>query len=148
MSDGYQSSIPLNTTSSHFTLSQCSSNPVRLTSLSIGLATLAPNKMRSNAYTIESIRHMERHILRCDDTLVVSDTNIFVGHLMSNDLLLVVDASQHMVSTSFRLRASCISSSNLRHKTPYSHQNSCPLGIAVAVFSYATWKHFDPWLAL
>jgi hypothetical protein len=32
--------------------------------------------MRSNAYTIESLRHMQRHILRYDNTSVVSDTNI------------------------------------------------------------------------
>jgi hypothetical protein len=32
--------------------------------------------MRSNAYKIESIRHMERHILRYDDTSVVSVANI------------------------------------------------------------------------
>src|SRR5262245_27597983 len=67
--DGYQSSTLLNTTSSH------SVQIRRRLAMSNSLATLAPDKMRSNAYTIKSLRHMQRHIHRSANTSVVCDTN-------------------------------------------------------------------------
>ena len=60
--DGYQSYVPSECDVVSFALTQCSSKLIQSMSLSNDLATLAPNKKRSNAYTIESFRHVQRPV--------------------------------------------------------------------------------------